>query len=62
MVFDQVAKNADGKLTEAEFAAWAGQQQQQATQLLVVLNQADFGARGDWMLLGLVLYAGLVLV
>ena len=44
-IFDQVDKDADGKMTEAEFTAWAGHNKQQATEFLAFLDETDFGAQ-----------------
>ena len=44
-IFDQVDKDADGKMTEAEFTVWARQNKQQASQFLAFLDETDFGAQ-----------------
>ena len=46
-IFDQVDTNADGKLTEGEFAAWAEKHVDQAFEFLDTLCDADFNAAGD---------------
>ena len=58
LIFDQVDKDADGKLTEAEFAAWADRNRDHAHEFLAVLCDADFDVHGDrWLASGLFLSA-----
>ena len=42
LVFDQIDKDADGKLTEREFAAWAELNQQKAGEFFGFLDKNDF--------------------
>lgn len=44
LIFDEVDKNSDGEMTEAEFTAWADLNQDRANEFLRVLDEKDFEA------------------
>ena len=44
LIFDEVDKNSDGEMTEAEFTDWAELNQERANEFLQVLDEKDFEA------------------